>query len=360
MSKIDILMKQLSQSTAVKKAGYLFSSMGDRYFEIQEDKLLNKGYIEKISPALEEISSHFKNRNIKKQDLIEYFECKDGYLSYLLSETEVSVELIVLKFITKNVNLLDIFTVPLEKIPENANPKYKIVMMGDESSPNHQGIFHYDKFFYYHPLFKRRVDAHEPPMLIQQIFLEKILGNDISIRLDQTISVEKDYYKPEIKLFHELHNGKVINLDNIQISFPFRSGEYENLCVYNPKTMKKIQFKISRRKDSEFWVEVEELFPIHDTDQWYNTKYLHSIYNPIKNEFNHIDGSFNFYDKDKYNIRVNKQISAHANRHEKFWLVEGKTSVLDWAKMILYFFEDEDLIFDAFTGKLIEDVFTLK
>lgn len=57
-------------------------------------------------------------------------------------------------------------------------------------------------------------------------------------------------------------------------------------------------------------------------------------------------------------VRVNQQINAHANLHVKQWLVEGENSVLDWAKMILHFFDDPDLILDAFKGNLIEEVFS--
>lgn len=70
-----------------------------------------------------------------------------------------------------------------------------------------------------------------------------------------------------------------------------------------------------------------------------------------------MDGSFNFYNNDNYKVRVNQQINAHANLHVKQWLVEGEISITDWGRMILQFFNDPDLILDAFKGNLIEEVF---
>jgi hypothetical protein len=41
----------------------------------------------------------------------------------------------------------------------------------------------------------------------------------------------------------------------------------------------------------------------------------------------------------------------------KQWLVEGEINVIDWGKLILHFFNDHELILDAFKGNLIEEVF---
>lgn len=77
--------------------------------------------------------------------------------------------------------------------------------------------------------------------------------------------------------------------------------------------MKKIQFKISHRHDSEKWIEVEELFNLNDelNNGVVVTRYLHSIFVSENNVFTHIDGSLNFYNKDNYNMRKNQTINAH-------------------------------------------------
>lgn len=123
--------------------------------------------------------------------------------------------------------------------------------------------------------------------------------------------------------------------------------------------MKKIQFKLSSRKDNEKWIEVEELFSQSDR-KWNMTRYLHSIYCEDSKSFKHIDGSVNFYELNTYKMRLNTTINAHSDRHTKLWLVEGNISIKYWTLLIYSFFDDDDLISDAFSGKLsieiLEDI----
>ncbi|KQU27248.1 hypothetical protein ASG65_01430 [Bacillus sp. Leaf13] len=265
--------------------------------------------------------------------------------------------MVILSLLQKELDIMKIFTIPLENLPEVADKKYGIVPLNDQSSANHQGIFYNDKFYYYSPLLTTRRDAKLPPELISLLFEQIKIDNTVSCRLDNNLSIDKHYYKPFYREFSEVFQGREINLDGIL--FPIHSGNNEFFCVYNPKTMKKIQFKISHRKDAERWIEVEELWDIHgkEEQEYFIIKYLHSIYDPQINSFVHIDGSINIYRNDNYKLRINQQISAHVDLHIKQWLVEGEIKILDWGKLILHFFNDPDLILDAFKGNLIEEVF---
>lgn len=250
---------------------------------------------------------------------------------------------------------------PLEKVPSVANEKYKITKVKKNTIFNHQGLVLNNSFYYYSPFFNVERDAKNPSILIEKLSNLSELGNNIWIRVDETLMIEEQFYTRQNREFCQIYHGKEIDLDKIE--FPLNKREEETLCVYNPETMKKIQFKISHRKDSEKWIEIEELYPIKEEEkpEWYLTRYLHSIFDEENNRFVHIDGSFNFYNEERYKIRSNKSISAsgnaRANYHEKFWLTEGEISILDWGKLLLYFFDDPDLIFDALEGKLVSEIF---
>ncbi|MDQ1005439.1 hypothetical protein QFZ28_006017 [Neobacillus niacini] len=353
-------LQNLSQKVVVKKAIYFMRSMGMAYYEVPNkvDLLKSNGYRDNINPALDEMRQTMHQKGIAREDLMKYLEDIEPYLAYLLQETQIYTELVILSLLNKKLlDLQEIFSIPLESLPDTADPKYGIVLLDDKSSANHQGVFYKDKFYYYNPLYRAARDAKTPPNLIQLLTEQMKLKNSVSLRLDQTISLSKDHYKPFMRDFSEVYQGREINLDDIH--FPLHPGKNEYFCVYNPETMKKIQFKISHRRDLEHWIEVEELWNIDEkkVQESYITRYLHSIYNPQTNKFVHVDGSFNFYDYDNYKVRVNQQINAHANLHVKQWLVEGEVDILDWGRMILHFFNDPDLILDAFKGKLIEEVF---
>lgn len=355
---MDDLLENLKQEVVIKKAIYFMHSIGIAYYEVpkRENFLNANGYKDTINPALEEIRKSMQQKGIAREELKKYLWNIEPYLAFLLDETAIPTELIILSFLDKDFDLQEIFSVPLESLPDTAD-KYGIVLLDDKSSANHQGVFYRDIFYYYNPFYGARRDAKTPPYLIQLLTDQMKLHNSVSLRLDQSISLSKEHYEPFMREFSEVYQGREINLD--EIYFPLHPGNNEFFCVYNPKTMKKIQFKISHRKDSERWIEVEELWNIEGNEEQdtFITRYLHSIFNPLTNKFVHVDGSFNFYNNDNYKVRVNQQINAHANLNVKQWLVEGEISIIDWGRMILQFFNDPNLILDAFKGNLIEEVF---
>jgi hypothetical protein len=359
MIEMKDFLENLKQKVVIKKAIYFMLSMGMAYYEVpqKEDFLKATGYTDIINPALEEIRQSMELHGIAREDFAKYLWDIEPYLAYLLDETKIPTDLVMLSLLDKELDIYDIFAIPLEALPEAADPKYGIVLLDDKSSANHQGVFFGNNFYYYNPLYRVRRDAKTPPYLIHLLTEQMKNKNSVSLRLDQTISLAKEHYKPFMREFAEVYQGREINLDEIQ--FPLHPGNSEFFCVYNPETMKKIQFRISHRKDSERWIEVEELWDNHgkEEQELFITRYLHSIFNPLTNTFVHVDGSFNFYNNENYKIRVNQQINAHANLHIKQWLVEGEISITDWGKIILHFFNDPDLILDAFKGNLIEEVF---
>ncbi|BCD00043.1 hypothetical protein BC30048_2945 [Bacillus cereus] len=356
---MEEVFNTLRQKNEIQKAIYFLNSTRTVYYEtINKQHLFNKaGFQEILTPALLEIQNSIDKHSLKRSELSQFLLESDDYLAFLLEGSTVDTDIILLSFLQKSTNLSEIFNTELEDLPDNAHTKYGITTLNQQFVPNHQGVFEGDRFYYYNPFIEVDRGAKFPPELITLLSNHMSFNNSVWYRLDKTLSIKKEEYKPTYREFAQVYQGREINLDSIQ--FPLHQGDKEYFCVYNPETMKKIQFKISHKKDSERWIEVEEIWDIHgrENQSIFVTRYLHSIYNPSTNNFIHVDGSINFYENANYQNRVKQQINAHADHHIKQWLVEGEISAKEWGKLILHFFNDYDLILDAFKGELVEEVF---
>ena len=350
---MNVLLK-IYKSIKIKKAVYFLIANKVRHFDVMRLKgMLDDEYSSLLINAISEIKLALNGKKGELNEVLSYFYLHEPYHYYLYKEANIDINIIILCFMIKFFNFIDIWNVPLEEIPQSGHDKYKLVPIANDAYLNHEGLILFDKFYYYNPLFIDRIGGKDLPMLLKEFSLLKKKGNKISIRLDETISIRKEKYISKVIEFSEIYQGKVINLD--KIVFPLYKGKNETLCVYNPITMKKIQFKISHRQDSEKWIEIEEL--INLSNEIIMTRYLHSIFKQEENIFTHIDGSLNFYNRDTYVIRQKQTINSHSDSHQKLWLVEGDITITEWGKLVLAYFEDYELIFDAFEGKLVEEVF---
>lgn len=353
------ILHDIYKSDLVKKSIYFLITMKIRYFDVlQVGKMLNvEGYNKSILKATDTIKQTLDKHVGGLDKVTNYLNKLEPYHYYLYKEDIADISTIILCYLIKYFDYKDIFSVPLEVIPETGENRYKLTNIEGESGFNHEGIMFNNTFYYYNPLLLDGITGDEPPMLLKELFKLNEGYNKLAIRLDKTISVNREEYKKKFISFSELYMGKIINLD--KITFPLYKGNNKSLCVYNPRTMKKIQFKISNRRDLEKWIEVEELWYINEKSKKnvIVTRYLHSIYDPEKDLFTHIDGSLNFYNKSNYIVRQSQTINAHADSHYKLWLIEGQIGIVEWGKLILEFFKDYDLIFDAFEGRAVEEIF---
>lgn len=353
------ILNDIYKSNLIKKSIYFLITMKIRYFDVmQVTKMLNdEGYNKPILRATDTIKQTLDKHQGGLDEIINYFNKQEPYHYHLYKENVADISTIILCYLIRYFDFKDIFSIPLEVIPESADNRYKLTNIDDESEFNHEGIMCNNLFYYYSPLLLDRINGDEPPLLLKELFKLNEDNNKLAIRLDKTISVDRDEYKKKFLSFSELYMGKIINLD--KITFPLYKGNNITLCVYNPRTMKKIQFKISNREDLEKWIEVEELWYINEKSKkdFIVTRYLHSIYDPEKDLFIHVDGSLNYYNRSNYTVRQSHTINAHANSHYKLWLIEGKIGIVEWGKLILEFFRDYDLIFDAFEGRAVEEIF---
>lgn len=354
-----IIIDTFLKIKSVKKAIYFLTALKYTYYEVHAFKNLleTEGYCDVLRCAINDIEDEINRSESNIRDVLDFFDKEEPYFFYLYEYADDDLHLLILAYLMRKFDFTEIFTIPLESIPQFCDDKYKIVTMDDTCRINHQGVFLRNRFYYYNPIIMGRRDAKEPPPLLNLMASLKEKGAEISLRIDESISVDKNLYLPIYREFFEVYHGREINLDKIE--FPINKGTSETLCVFNPKTMKKIQFNLSYRKDCERWIEVEELWNYNNDkkNNKYVTRYLHSIYNPNTNYFHHIDGSINIYSVDDYEVRVSKTINSHATSHHKLWLVEGEIDILEWGKLILEYFEDDNLVLDAFKGNLIAEEF---
>lgn len=126
--------------------------MGMAYYEVPQKGFLKAtGYKDIINPALDEIQQSMELHDIAREDFAKYLWDIEPYLAYLLVETKIPTDLVVLSLLDKELDIYDIFAIPLEALPEAADPKYGIVLLDDKSSANHQGVFFGNNFYYYNP-----------------------------------------------------------------------------------------------------------------------------------------------------------------------------------------------------------------
>lgn len=351
------ILNELEKCVELKKIAYFFTTLDYRahdalnLYRAHDDEVL----MEKLEHAYPLIKEFLCANCDAERDLRKYIKENHPYSDMLLESQNVPFELVAFCLLFNSFSVKEFLGGTLETLPNESSKKYKIVKLDKGEIFTHEGVKHNDKFYYFSPfvLNYKRLQS-EPTELIKLLTVENSI-NEVWLRLDDNLSIPLNKYKPNYRLFASVYWGKEINLDKIE--FPYQNDNI-SLSVYRPETMKRIQFKISNRKDNEKWIEVEELHCVNDNRSGYITKYLHSIYNPDKEVFEHIDGSLNFYSDVNYRVRSNSTINAHSDAHEKLWLVEGVVSKEKWVKLIYRFFEDDDLISDAFTGKLSEDILT--
>ncbi|GAP21891.1 hypothetical protein [Leptolinea tardivitalis] len=311
---------------------------------------LNNLFYSEFQAAQNEITTLLGKSSASIETIDSIFKINDPYYSYLLS-IKKPIEILIYVFLLKYYfRVEDGFF--LEKL-QNDCGKYGVVRIENHEDINFQGIFYSGKFYYHSMFLPIYWNINNLSPLIKTI--TSLPGNNnIFFRLDDNLAIPSDKYQEIKHDAYAMFYGKEINLDDIR--FPkYPSGI--PMCVYDPKTNKKIQFFTTREKDGETWIHIEELFPF-DKDKIQVTKYLHSIFDEQTKTFNHIDGSVNLYNTDCYKLRLSQKMNTHATEHKKIWLVEGNFNILDWGKLVLYYFDDYDLIFDAFTGKLAEDIIT--
>ena len=116
---------------------------------------------------------------------------------------------------------------------------------------------------------------------------------------------------------------------------------------------------------TEFWwktddsgrtLEIEEIreSPSLGIDaESYGCRYIHSIYDIEKQEFNHFDGAVRVYSEEqileRWETNINK---AGKNTHyTKLFRIDGKLDLADWKKLCILYYKGNPLLFEYFGAK---------
>jgi len=116
---------------------------------------------------------------------------------------------------------------------------------------------------------------------------------------------------------------------------------------------------------TEFWwktdenektLEIEEIREkpsLGIDDSSYGCRYIHSIYDNEKKEFNHFDGAVRMYTEDqiinRWETNINK---AEKNTdYTKLFRIDGKLELADWKKLCILYYKGNPLLFEYFGAK---------
>lgn len=89
-----------------------------------------------------------------------------------------------------------------------------------------------------------------------------------------------------------------------------------------------------------------------DTDS-YGCRYIHSIYDSTKKEFNHFDGAVRMYSGDQIMSRWETNINKAGKNTEytKLFRIDGKLGLAEWKKLCLLYYKGNPLLFEYFGAK---------
>lgn len=85
----------------------------------------------------------------------------------------------------------------------------------------------------------------------------------------------------------------------------------------------------------------------------YGCRYIHSIYDNEKKEFNHFDGAVRVYSEDqildRWEININK--AGKNTDYTKLFRIDGKLELSDWKKLCILYYKGNPLLFEYFGAK---------
>lgn len=85
----------------------------------------------------------------------------------------------------------------------------------------------------------------------------------------------------------------------------------------------------------------------------YGCRYIHSIYDNDKKEFNHFDGAVRMYSEEqilkRWDLNINK--AGKDTDYTKLFRIDGKLELSDWKKLCILYYKGNPLLFEYFGAK---------
>lgn len=175
--------------------------------------------------------------------------------------------------------------------------------------------------------------------------LGKNLFNDVDIDLYKVLLDEtRNNAKLRLKLTEEMkQNGEKIEF----AAFNNRTIDLENLKPYFEKKEKTFSITYDEISLSKFVLIIDpvtqfiHIYEFKSKNDAYSSKYLHSIVDYENNVINHIDYSFNTYEKEQYNKILSNPYckDKKAITHTKIWRLNGIIDIKDFYNIVCKMFK---------------------
>ena len=100
-------------------------------------------------------------------------------------------------------------------------------------------------------------------------------------------------------------------------------------------------------------VQIEELKPRIEEQDYYYCKYIHSQWDYKKSKMVHFDGAIRNYIEDEYQDRIStdlKKFKGKAKRYYKLFKINGEIDLQSWCCLVTKYYDPNELIIEYFGG----------
>lgn len=206
------------------------------------------------------------------------------------------------------------------------------------------GLIFDEKGYYYNPfILKKYINPIDDVPGFAKIITDEVKKCDIYYRLDENLSIPREYYHDYTGVSFAKYRGPNLNFKKESLN------GIKTITVHiDEKTLNKLLLiiKVSKNQEinEEFWhIEVETLPKCTENKKEIFTTFIHGIFYPARNIFTHIDLAQNKYEPDIYckkyndsdkNIKIDEH-TRNKEEHYKLWCIEnGEFSIITWKKLV--------------------------
>lgn len=262
---------------------------------------------------------------------------------YFILDKKVIIQAFICWLIDNNfIEITDIFEIEkYEKLLCNRN-KYGLSKLQNVEYKR-QGFILGEKYYLYNLFLDTSIiNSYDNMPGIIKIVIEEIDDVDFMMRVDESLSIDKNKYISTATTDFQVYRGIKFDINDIENLV----HKKEIIVHFNHETLNKLVMIIKLGDDEEelyYHIEIEELWnPDGVKDDIILTNFIHAKYYPSKNIFNHIDFSVNQYKYATYvekykdnNNQTGVPIDKFCDIHYKVWCAEAdKISVETWSRLV--------------------------
>ena len=228
------------------------------------------------------------------------------------------------------------------------------------------GIEYRDHIIKYHRLLRSRYLSYSNSKFLGRwisYYVKTKSSNNFRIAVDhhsEVISKENygrvcefdTWYGPDFDL------NRLDDPDYIGLTIVKRN---KNSLFENDYKLDRTEFFWSYRDDIKTF-EIEE---ISDNGQWYDhyffNRYIHSERDVQKGITRHLDGAIKIYIKNNYKSRMDEHLPDKSSYKKiKLWRIDGNIDVDSWIKLISFFYDGNEMVYEYFDPKGFKEKIELR